>query len=193
MIFMAYNNYGSRRFNSRYNKKREYIVPEKKDEKPKVKPVLVRMPKSLQKVRTVKTKAGKGVHVISKRKSAVARAIAKPGTGKITINKVPYTLISNKYVLDMVREPILLVEEYNKDFPKKLDIKINVAGGGVVGQYFAARNCIAKAFVQFFNDLKLTQKLIDYNRAFLVDDIRRVESKKPLGPKARAKKQHSKR
>jgi len=75
----------------------------------------------------------------------------------------------------------------------KIDIDIRVKGGGVMGQMQAARNCIAKAFVQFFDDLELTKRFLEYDRSFLVDDVRRVESKKPLGPKARAKKQHSKR
>lgn len=186
-IFMAYRNY------RKFNKRQEYVVEEKKEEKPKVKPVLVKMPKSLEKVKTVKLKSGKALQVTSKRKRAVARATVKSGKGKITINGVPYTLIQNKYIRDLVREPIVIAEEYNPDLPGKIDIKIIVKGGGTMGQYFAVRNCIAKAFVQFFNDLKLTQKILDYNRAFLVDDVRRVESKKPLGPKARAKKQHSKR
>lgn len=196
---MAYDNnrqFSNNRFgnrNNRFNKKPEYVYEETKKEEPKERPKLVKMPKSLAKPNTVKSKKGKVINVTSKRKSAIARASIKQGKGRITINKVPYTNVSNKYILDIIHEPIEIIEEFNKELPSKVDIDVVVKGGGQMGQVFAARNCIAKAFVQFFDDLNLTQKLLYYNRAFLVDDVRRVESKKPLGRKARAKKQHSKR
>lgn len=182
----------------RFGRKREdyskYEVEEKKEPvEVKPKPKITKMPKSLAKPNTVKTKKGKAVQVTSKRKSAVARATIKAGKGRIVINKVPYTNINNKFILDVVREPIVIIEEHNKDLPTKVDIDVFVQGGGTMGQMVAVRNCIAKAFVQYFDDLELTQKILNYNRGFLVDDVRRVESKKPLGRKARAKKQHSKR
>lgn len=181
----------------RFGRKREdyskYEVEEKKEVEVKPKPKITKMPKSLAKPSTVKSKKGKAVQVTSKRKSAVARATIKAGKGRIVINKIPYTNINNKFILDIVREPIIIIEEHNKDLPAKVDIDVYVHGGGKMGQMVAARNCIAKAFVQYFDDLELTQKILNYNRGFLVDDVRRVESKKPLGRKARAKKQHSKR
>jgi len=193
---MVFNNQGNFQ-RGRFGRKREdysqYEVEEKKPVEVKPKPKITKMPKSLSKPSTVKTKKGKAVQVTSKRKSAVARAIIKSGKGKIVINKIPYTNISNKFILDIVREPILIIEEHNKELPHKVDIDVNVHGGGTMGQMVAVRNCIAKAFVQFFDDLELTQKILNYNRGFLVDDVRKVESKKPLGRKARAKKQHSKR
>ncbi|PIU22361.1 MAG: 30S ribosomal protein S9 [Candidatus Diapherotrites archaeon CG08_land_8_20_14_0_20_30_16] len=151
------------------------------------------MPKSLTRPVTSKTKKGKVLQVTSKRKSAVARATVRSGKGRIIINKKPYTAISNRFILDLVREPLVIVEKHNKDLLGKVDINILVNGGGVMGQMQAVRNCIAKAFVQYFDDLELTREFLEYDRSFLVDDVRRVESKKPLGPKARAKKQHSKR
>lgn len=194
VILMAYD---GKRFDNRGRfgrpRQQEYVEEPKKEEKPKEKPKLVKMPKSLAKPNVVKSKTGKVITVTSKRKSAVARASIKAGKGRITINKVPYTNNSNKFMIDIVKEPITIVEEHNKDLLPKINIDVIVKGGGQMGQLFAARNCIAKAIVKYFDDLNLTQKLLYYNRAFLVDDVRRVESKKPLGRKARAKKQHSKR
>ena len=62
-----------------------------------------------------------------------------------------------------------------------------------MSQAVAARASIAKALVGYLKDEKLKKKFIAYDRMLLVDDSRRVEPKKPLGPKARKKKQHSKR
>lgn len=186
--------FGGRRFGNKRDYTQEYAdVKEEKPKEIKPKEKLTHMPKSLAKPSIVKSKKGKVIHVTSKRKRAIARASIKPGKGRIVINKVPYANISNKYILDIVKEPIVLIEEHNKELPNKIDIDVIVKGGGAMGQIYAARNAIAKAMIQFFDDLELTQKMLDYNRAFLVDDVRRVESKKPLGTKARAKKQHSKR
>ena len=52
---------------------------------------------------------------------------------------------------------------------------------------------LAKALFDFKPNEKLRQTMIAYDRLLLVDDPRRVETKKPLGPKARKKKQKSKR
>jgi small subunit ribosomal protein S9 len=171
----------------------EYVEDTKKEPTKQPRKKLTALPKSLENPVFIKAKKGKVLHVSSKRKSAIGRASVKSGKGRIVINKVPYTLITNKYILDMVREPLMIVEEYKKDLLNKIDIEIVVNGGGQMGQSTVARNCIARAFVQFFDDVDLAEKIMVYNRSFLVDDVRRVESKKPLGPKARAKKQHSKR
>ena len=79
------------------------------------------------------------------------------------------------------------------DVAKEVDIEINVKGGGVMGQASAARSAIAKSLVLYSKDVKAKQALVAYDRLLLVDDVRRVESKKPLGTKARKKKQKSKR
>ena len=56
----------------------------------------------------------------------------------------------------------------------------------------AVRSCIAKAIVKA-KGKKYKDLYLAYDRSMLVDDVRKVESKKPLGRKARKKKQHSKR
>lgn len=176
-----------------FRRTEEYVEDTKKEPKKQARVKLTALPKALENPKFIKAKKGKVLHVSSKRKSAIARGSVKAGKGRIVVNKVPYTLISNKYILDMVREPLAIVEETKKDLLTKIDVDIVVNGGGQMGQATAVRNCIARAFVQFFNDVDLAEKMMVYNRSFLVDDVRRVESKKPLGTKARAKKQHSKR
>ena len=61
-------------------------------------------------------------------------------------------------------------------------------------QFVAKSGCaIAKAIVEHTKDKKLKEKFMKYDRQLLVDDSRRTEPKKPLGKKARKKKQSSKR
>jgi len=124
----------------------------------------------------------------AKKKRAIARAVLHyPGKGTLRING--YTLeawANNKYVRLLVMEPLLLAG----DLAQRVDIYVNVRGGGFMGQAVAVRGAIAKALVQIAGD-ELKEKYLDYDRMLLVDDVRRVEPKKPLGPKARAKKQTS--
>lgn len=123
------------------------------------------------------------VYTKAKKKRAVARATVKyPGSGVIRVNSRDIRTWNNKYLRMMVEEPILLSG-------MKVDARIETHGGGIVGQAVAARGALAKALVQINPDLK--EKFLDYDRMLLVDDVRRTEPKKPLGPKARAKKQKS--
>jgi len=133
------------------------------------------------------------VQVKAKRKTAVARAVIKSGRGRVTINKVPYVNYPNKYLMHMLQEPIALLESYNKELPAKVDVTVNVYGGGQTTQVAAVRSCIAKSFYKYFEDPKLKEIFDNYDGGLLVDDIRRKEPKKQLGPGARAKKQRSKR
>ena len=132
----------------------------------------------------------KGVTSKAKKKEAVANAVIKKGTGKVRINKKLLETIEPRYVQEMIMEPL----ELAGDVVDSVDIKVNVKGGGVIGQSVAARGAIAKAILEYKkNDEKLKKKFLAYDRMLLVDDARRVEPKKQLGPKARAKKQSSKR
>jgi small subunit ribosomal protein S9 len=138
-----------------------------------------------------KTKRSKkyGMLVKSKKKEAIARAVIKIGKGRITVNKRNIEFIEPEYVKELIFEPVKLAG----DAIKETDIKIIVKGGGFMSQAVAARSVIAKAIVEYTNDKKLKEKFIKYDRLLMVDDHRRVEPKKPLGTKARKKKQSSKR
>ncbi len=140
-------------------------------------------------VKRKKPKRKTGINVKAKKKRAVARAVVKKGNGRITINKRNLHIIQPYYIRRLIEEPLVLAGDYAKEF----DIEVNAAGGGTMGQAVASRGAIAKALVEATKDKALREKFTRYDRMLLVDDVRRVEAKKPLGTKARKKKQKSKR
>jgi small subunit ribosomal protein S9 len=131
----------------------------------------------------------KPVNTTGKRKRSIARAFAKKGTGNIFINKKPLEIYEPEAIRLMIREPLIIGE----DIAKKLDININVKGGGIFGQASAVRQAIAKVLVS--HDKKLREKFLNYDKSLLIADIRRTEPHKPSRSKAgpRRHKQRSKR
>jgi len=136
-----------------------------------------------------KKKRKTGLNTKSKKKQAVARAVVRKGSGKIKVNKRSLKLFEPAYLRQFIEEPLMVIP----DKAKEVDIEVNVRGGGFMGQAAAARSAIAKGFLLYSKDSKLRAAFLAYDRMLLVDDVRRVESKKPLGTKARKKKQKSKR
>ena len=128
----------------------------------------------------------KTIHQSGTRKTAVARATLTEGSGIVRLNSqliisMPLTLFRSK-----VEEPLLLAG----DTAKKVDISVTIDGGGTNSQAEAARIAIAKALALF--DKKLHTVYLEYDRAFLVADVRRKETRKPnCHGKARAKRQKS--
>ena len=126
------------------------------------------------------------IHESGTRKTAVARATLHEGSGTVRLNSqllisMPQTLFRAK-----VEEPLLLAG----DIAKKVDISVTIDGGGTNSQAEAARIAIAKALAAF--DKKLHAVYLEYDRAFLVADVRRKETRKPnCHGKARAKRQKS--
>jgi len=129
----------------------------------------------------------KVIHTSGKRKTAVARGTVQEGKGKVRINKNPLELYSPELARLKLTEPLKLAG----DLADKVDINVNVFGGGVMGQAEAARMVIAKGLVQWSQDMDLKEKYIQYDRTMLVGDPRRSEPKKYGGPGARARKQKS--
>jgi small subunit ribosomal protein S9 len=125
----------------------------------------------------------------SKKKEATAQATIRKGKGVVRINHLNLNIYGAHYVREMIREPLSIAGDAAND----VDIDVDVHGGGFMGQAMAIRGSIAKALVDFTGNEKLKKNMLAYDRMMLVDDPRRVEPKKPLGPKARKKKQHSKR
>ncbi len=125
-----------------------------------------------------------------KRKRAIARASMSSGNGKITINGVSAELIKPKEIRDLILEPIIISKKVNI-LMKGYDVRINVYGGGIMGQAQAARTALANVIVETTNDEGLKHAYMVYDRSILVDDHRRVEPKKFGGPKARARNQTS--
>lgn len=130
----------------------------------------------------------KVIHVSGKRKTAIARATAKEGSGKVLVNNIPLDLTTPVLSRERMYEPIILAG----DVVKKIDIFVDVNGGGMSAQSDATRLAIAKALVAYTKNKKLEQTYIEYDRQLLVADIRRKEISKPNRQgKARAKRQKS--
>ena len=117
----------------------------------------------------------KAVHASGKRKRAVARATLKAGKGRVRINKTPLDLYEPKLVRLKLREPLILAG----DVVNKLDIEVNVMGGGINSQAEASRLAVAKALVNYAKGSKLKEKFLAHDRNLLVADVRRKEVSKP--------------
>ena len=122
-----------------------------------------------------------------KRKSAVARANIRKGKGIVRINGVPVEMHEPHLARVMIMEPLTLAG----DRSTKVDIEVNVTGGGVMGQANASRTAIAKGLVQFLEDDELHTMYTKYDRSLLVSDPRRKLPKNPQGRGARKKHQKS--
>ena len=121
-----------------------------------------------------------------KRKTAIARVSLKAGSGKVKINNVPLNLYEPEVYRMRVEEPLLLAG----DVRSKVDISVNVNGGGSMSQSDAARTAIAKALTE--HSPKLKPVFLEYDRHLLVADVRFKETHKPnRHGSARSKKQKS--
>ena len=125
------------------------------------------------------------IQATGKRKRALARATLYPGTGIIRVNHKLLSTLKPIIVKDRIMEPLLLSE----DDWQKVDIDVDVRGGGWQGQTDAVRSAIARALVE--NNKKLKKTFLDYDRHLLVWDVRRREQRKPNDSKARAARQKS--
>lgn len=114
------------------------------------------------------------VQATGTRKKAVARATLTPGNGVVRINSKRLEQMPEMSKLRMM-EPLLLAGE----MASKVNIQINVNGGGVMGQTDAVRLAIGKALVEFGGGQKLKQAMLEYDRTLLVADVRQRETRKP--------------
>jgi small subunit ribosomal protein S9 len=142
------------------------------------------------KKRTSKKQVERVLFFKSSRKRAVARSSIRKGTGIVRVNGF------NINTLDPVELRALMLESLHisnitEDFAKGVDIDVSVNGGGQSGQAQAVRGAIAKAISGFADGDTIRAECMRYDRSLLVDDPRRVEPKKFLGPKARARFQKS--
>jgi len=126
--------------------------------------------------------------VSGKRKTAVAKATIKSGSGNIFINKKPAQFFPELQQLELA-EPLVIAKKIlgNLNF----DIFVNVSGGGINCRIEASRLAIAKAIVAFTKEEKIKHAFLAYDRNMLVADTRRKEAYKPGDSKARARRQTS--
>ncbi len=119
---------------------------------------------------------------VGKRKTAIARAYIKEGKGRVKINSIPIEVYNPWLARVRILEPLVLAGE---EYISKVDIKVIVEGGGVMGKADAARTAIAKALVKYFDDEKLKNLFIQYDPWLLKSDVRRKEQRKSPTSKAR--------
>lgn len=124
-------------------------------------------------------------NAVGRRKTAVARAILLPGTGKIVVNKKP---LEQYFTLEMLRNDVMKPFEATQT-TGKYDVRINVDGGGTSGQAGAVKLAIARALVEMSEENKAPLR----TAGLMTRDPRMVERKKYGQKKARKRFQFSKR
>jgi small subunit ribosomal protein S9 len=131
----------------------------------------------------------KKVLVVSgKRKTATARAVVRPGGGRVRINLVPVEIYEPEIAREKIMEPLLQAGE---DVWNQMDMDIKTSGGGYMGQAEAARMAVANALLKWTKSSHLRTVFTEYDRTMVAGDSRRKEPKKFGGPGARAKAQKS--
>jgi small subunit ribosomal protein S9 len=120
-----------------------------------------------------------------RRKTAIARVRLATGTGKIMVNGRAF---ENYFPLETLRstasQPLTVTGTTDK-----LDVRVNVTGGGPNGQAGAVRHGISRALLKFDANLRAALKA----EGFLTRDPRMRERKKYGQPGARKRFQYSKR
>jgi small subunit ribosomal protein S9 len=120
-----------------------------------------------------------------RRKTAVARVRLAPGGGKITVNGRAFDVYFPLETLrSTVSQPLTVTGTADK-----LDVRVNVTGGGPNGQAGATRHGISRALLKFDATLRPALKA----EGFLTRDPRERERKKYGQPGARKRFQFSKR
>lgn len=129
----------------------------------------------------------KVVLATGRRKSALARATIKDGRGRVVINSRALEV----YEPELARMKILEPLNITPDLAKRVDIQVDVKGGGYMGQADAARTAIARGLIKWSGDPKMREIFKQYDWTLIKSDVRFKESKKPGGPGARARVQKS--
>ena len=124
------------------------------------------------------------IHV-GRRKTSVARASVKRGSGQFELNGKPLeSYFTTEKLRAQVMEPFETVEQVGQ-----WDVRARLAGGGTTGQAGALRMAIARALVEEDAELRAPLKAA----GLLTRDARKVERKKYGLKKARRAPQFSKR
>jgi small subunit ribosomal protein S9 len=125
------------------------------------------------------------VYATGRRKESIARVRMKPGSGEFTVNQRTLDEYFGRETSKMVlKQPLEVVELLGK-----VDILVNVCGGGLSGQAGAIRHGISRALLKLNTDFRPALK----KAGFLTRDARTVERKKYGQPGARKRFQFSKR
>jgi small subunit ribosomal protein S9 len=126
-----------------------------------------------------------GFYATGRRKESVARVWVKPGTGVMTVNGRALEDYFGRQTSKMViNQPLEVLEQAGK-----VDMTVNVRGGGLSGQAGAIRHGLARALCVWNPEFRQAMK----KAGFLTRDARVVERKKYGQPGARRRFQFSKR
>ena len=141
-----------------------------------------------------KRRKKQAVQTSGKRKTAVARATVREGKGRIRVNSKPIHIMEPELARRKALEPVQIAEAMNR--LSTVDITVDVAGGGIMGQVDAVRTAIARGLVHFNDgavgiDEELRDEFRRFDRTLLVNDPRRKEPKHQMGRGARKKWQKS--
>jgi small subunit ribosomal protein S9 len=131
---------------------------------------------------------GKVIVSSGKRKTAIARATIKEGKGRIRINGVPLEVLPNELKRIKISEIFIIAGE---EVRESIDIRVNVRGGGFMGQAEAIRTAIARGLIEYFDDLTMKEKFIVYDKTIVSGDPRRTEPKHFGGRSSRSRFQKS--
>lgn len=131
---------------------------------------------------------GKVIVSSGKRKTAIARATIKEGKGRIRVNGVPLEVLPNELKRIKISEIFIIAGE---EVRESIDIKVNVRGGGFMGQAEAIRTAIARGLIEYFDDLTMKEKFIVYDKTIVSGDPRRTEPKHFGGRSSRSRFQKS--
>jgi small subunit ribosomal protein S9 len=132
--------------------------------------------------------AKKTLVVSGKRKTATARAVVRPGIGRVYVNMVPVEIYEPEIARAKMMEPLL---QAGDEVWKQLDMHVKTSGGGYMGQAEAARMAIANAVLKWTKSTHLRTVFAEYDRTMIAGDSRRKESKKFGGSGARSRVQKS--
>jgi small subunit ribosomal protein S9 len=120
-----------------------------------------------------------------RRKTSTARVRISEGSGKLTCNDRTFDeYFSHENFAKQAYAPLLTV-----DLREKIDVSVNVSGGGVAGQAGAVAHGIARALQKMNGELRGALKKAGHIKR----DPRAKERKKPGQPGARKRFQFSKR
>ena len=120
-----------------------------------------------------------------RRKTSTARVFLRPGSGTITINERPIEASFPTETLRLViRQPLVLTENL-----ERFDVLATTAGGGISGQAGAIRLGIARALLDYNEELRSPLR----KAGLLTRDPRAKERKKYGMAGARKRFQFSKR
>ncbi len=125
---------------------------------------------------------------VGKRKTAIARAIIKAGSGKCRVNGIPIEIWPIEIARLKMMEPLMLL---NEKLRNTIDIDVTIEGGGVMAQAYAVRNAIARGVIVYFNMPILREIFKEFDRTMISGDPRRTESEKWMRYSARRFRQKS--